>query len=96
MGCAEQTLKKLVRALLVSRVLYGINYLTSNKAERVSLEVLNREAMCAITGLPKSTKLEELYSIAGVNTLEALATENKLNQILRLQKTTAGRSILKD
>ncbi|XP_040078614.1 uncharacterized protein LOC120850234 [Ixodes scapularis] len=93
-GAQEHTLKKLVRALLISKTTYGINYLRLNNEQRKGLEVLNRMAMRVVTGLPKSTKIEELETIAGMNCLRDIAQEDKISQVLRLQKTTAGRNIL--
>lgn len=51
-------------------------------------------AMRVVTGLPKCTKIEELETIAGMNCLRDIAQEDKISQVLRLQKTTAGRNIL--
>ncbi|KAG0424057.1 hypothetical protein HPB47_000189, partial [Ixodes persulcatus] len=95
-GAQDQALKNMVKALLVPKATYGINYINLTKAQKNGLEALNREALRVITGLPKCTKIETLYQIAGFNTIEEIAKENKTGQVLRLQKTTPGREILKD
>ncbi|XP_042144178.1 uncharacterized protein LOC120848677, partial [Ixodes scapularis] len=41
------------------------------------------------------TKVEALYEIGGLNTIEEIAQENKISQNLRLEKTEPGRKILR-
>lgn len=86
----------MVKALLVPKATYGINYLRLTKAQGNGLEVLNREAIKVITGLSKYTRMEELYQIAGLNIIEEIARENKTSKMLRLQKTKSGKKILKE
>ncbi|KAG0436394.1 hypothetical protein HPB47_017967 [Ixodes persulcatus] len=85
---------KLVRALLVSGAVYGINYLRLTATQREKLEVLNRSAVRVITGLPKITHIKELHKAAQVNTIEEIAQEMKMKQYNRLEKTWHGRIIL--
>ena len=93
-GAQEHTLRRLVSALLVSKTMYGWNYLRLSRAQKDGLERLNNNARRLITGLPKCTKLEDLNEIADINRLNEIAAEDKLSQVLRLQKTPAGRKIL--
>ncbi|KAG0422955.1 hypothetical protein HPB47_001241 [Ixodes persulcatus] len=93
-GCQEDLLRRLVRALLVSRAVYGINYLRLTATQREKLEVLNRSAMRVITGLPEITPIKELHKAAQVNTIEDIAQEMKISQYNRLEKTWHGRIIL--
>lgn len=75
--------------------MYGWNYLRLSRAQKDGLERLNNNARRLITGLPKCTKLEDLIEIADINRLNEIAAEDKLSQVLRLQKTPAERKILK-
>ncbi|KAG0429852.1 hypothetical protein HPB47_023225 [Ixodes persulcatus] len=91
---AEDLLKKLVRSLLVSKVVYGLNYLRLIKTQEAALVVLNRKAMRVITGLPKFTPVEQLEAAAQINTLRDIAKEMVVGQENRLSRSPPGRIIL--
>ncbi|KAG0430759.1 hypothetical protein HPB47_022402 [Ixodes persulcatus] len=91
---AEDLLKKLVRSLLVSKVVYGLNYLRLTKTQEAALVVLNRKAMRVITGLPKFTPVEQLEAAAQINTLRDIAKEMDVGQENRLARSPPGRIIL--
>lgn len=93
-GEDENVLKTFLRAFLVSKVMYGMNYLRLTKTQQESAGRLNREAARVITGLPKFAKIPDLYENARINKLEDLAREYREIQITRLQTTNAGRAIL--
>lgn len=95
-GADEASLKTLVRALLVSKVLYGYNCFDLTKRERQKIETLHREALRVITGLPRFTPLHHLYEQASMNTIEDQAEANHAMHILRLEGTLAGRQILRE
>ncbi|KAG0415503.1 hypothetical protein HPB47_007312 [Ixodes persulcatus] len=94
-GAKEDILRTMVKAFLVPKATYGVNYLSLTRAQKNGLEALNREALRVITGLPRCTKVEALYEIGGLNTIEEIAQENKISQNLRLEKTEPGRKILR-
>ncbi|KAM7293571.1 hypothetical protein ISCGN_026701 [Ixodes scapularis] len=93
-GANECTLRMLVHALLTSKAMYGINYLRVTRAQKRKLEVLNREAMRVVTGLPRFAPIEELHKHSKINTLEDRAEIHRIAQVQRLERTRPGRAIL--
>ncbi|KAM7312934.1 hypothetical protein ISCGN_009838 [Ixodes scapularis] len=93
-GANECTLRMLVHALLTSKAMYGINYLRVTGAQKRKLEVLNREAMRVVTGLPRFAPIEELHKHSKINTLEDRAEIHRIAQVQRLERTRPGRAIL--
>ncbi|KAM7300606.1 hypothetical protein ISCGN_016214 [Ixodes scapularis] len=93
-GANECTLRMLVHALLTSKAMYGINYLRVTGAQKRKLEVLNREAMRVVTGLPRFAPIEELQKHSKINTLEDRAEIHRIAQVQRLERTRPGRAIL--
>ncbi|KAM7284348.1 hypothetical protein ISCGN_001442 [Ixodes scapularis] len=93
-GANECTLRMLVHALLTSKAMYGINYLRVTGAQKRKLEVLNREAMRVVTGLPRFAPIEELHKHSKINSLEDRAEIYRIAQVQRLERTRPGRAIL--
>ncbi|KAG0426635.1 hypothetical protein HPB47_026270 [Ixodes persulcatus] len=93
-GANKSTLRMLVHALLTSKAMYGINYLRVTGAQKRKLEVLNREAMRLVVGLPRFAPIEELHKHSRINTLEDRAETHRIAQVQRLERTRPGRAIL--
>lgn len=81
----EATLSTLVPAFLVSKAMYGYIFLRLTKKHKETLEVLIREAMRELTGLPRFTENGALIEHAQVNRLSDLADDHRQDQIERLQ-----------
>lgn len=93
-GAQDDTLRTLYRCLLESKAMYGYNYLHLTKGQENQLEILNRKAMRVITGLPKFTEITNLEKLAQINRLKDTAEERKASQLVRLQGTLSGRTLL--
>lgn len=94
-GATEKVTRTLALALLASKVLYAYNYNKLTQTQAQKLEVLNREAMRVISGLPRFAKIEDLHIHSKLNTLKERADALKEAQLDRLKTTEAGRDILR-
>ncbi|XP_042145519.1 uncharacterized protein LOC121835411 [Ixodes scapularis] len=87
-GANESALKNMIRALLITRVMYGFNFLRLRKTQIRKLEILNHSAMRVVTGLPKYTRLTDLRSAAQMNSLEDIAKESEEKSTRQTRKIT--------
>ncbi|KAM7283901.1 uncharacterized protein ISCGN_001006 [Ixodes scapularis] len=94
-GATENVAKRMVKALVVSRVVYGARHYWLNKGQWQKLETLNNQAMRVITGLPKFTPLGKLREQAGINKLHDVVTARTVAHSERLKLTGPGREIMK-
>ncbi|XP_040070255.1 uncharacterized protein LOC120843090 [Ixodes scapularis] len=94
-GATENVAKRMVKALVVSRVVYGARHYWLNKGQWQKLETLNNQAMRVITGLPKFTPLGKLREQAGINKLHDIVTARTVAHSERLKLTGPGREIMK-
>ncbi|KAG0412675.1 hypothetical protein HPB47_010193 [Ixodes persulcatus] len=93
-GAQEDLLRHLVRTLLVSKVVYGLNFLRLTRKQEATLVTMNRAAMRIVTGLPRFTRVEQLECVAQMNTIREIAGEMRISQAQRLSRTPQGRIIL--
>lgn len=93
-GTDESSLRTLVNGLLISKTMYGINYTYLTKKNWQKLEILHREALRVVTGLPKFTAKDVLYAQAQANRLDDIAEDRRIGQFQRLDSTNAGRRLL--
>ncbi|KAM7304784.1 uncharacterized protein ISCGN_014684 [Ixodes scapularis] len=94
-GASQDIAKKMVKALVVSRVCYGARHywLTARQWER--LEALNNHAMRVITGLPRFTPLVKLRQYAQLNKLHDVVEARRNAHDERLKTTPQGRGIMR-
>ncbi|KAG0430009.1 hypothetical protein HPB47_023093 [Ixodes persulcatus] len=71
-GAGTRTIRLLTQAVLTSKACYGATCFILTKAQHKQLEILHRECLRAITGLPRQTKTEELYRYSNLPTLQAI------------------------
>ncbi|KAG0434381.1 hypothetical protein HPB47_019149 [Ixodes persulcatus] len=93
-GAQDDLLRRLVRTILISKVVYGLNYLRLTKKQEAALTTMLRAAMRVVTGLPRFTQVDQLESIAQMNTIRDIADEMRVSQAQRLSRTPHGRIIL--
>lgn len=93
-GLGEREASRLVRAFVVSRIIYGTAYhrLTKGKVEK--LNVLIRKAYKTALGVPSSTSSCRLLELGVHNTVEELWEAQKLARMRRLNKTANGKWLL--
>lgn len=78
----------------MTKVIYGYSYLRLTRKHRETVEVVNREAMRVVTGLPRLTENVPLVEHAQMNRLAHLVEEHRQGQIERFRETRAGRKNL--
>ncbi|KAG0422877.1 hypothetical protein HPB47_001325 [Ixodes persulcatus] len=90
----EDLLRRLARILLVSKVIYELNFQNLTQTQETTLVTMNRATMRIVTSLPRFTRVDELERIAQMNTIQEIAEEQRISQALRLSRTPQGRTIL--
>ncbi|XP_077564421.1 uncharacterized protein LOC144179871 [Haemaphysalis longicornis] len=95
-GLKEHEGRKVVEALLISRIMYGLPYYYLTKTQHTKLEVILRNATRIITGTPRFTQNDLLYATGALNTLSEKIDTHHLAQTQRLQTSPQGRLILLD
>ncbi|KAG0410786.1 hypothetical protein HPB47_012098 [Ixodes persulcatus] len=93
-GAQEDLLRRLVRTILTSKVVYGLNYLRLTKNQEMALVTMMRAVMRVVTGLPRFTPVDQLERIAQMNTIREISDEMRISQARRLSRTPHGRIIL--
>ncbi|KAG0410934.1 hypothetical protein HPB47_011937 [Ixodes persulcatus] len=93
-GAQDDLLRRLVRTLLISEVVYGLNYLRLTKTQETTLITMLRAAMRVVTGLPRFTPVEQLERTAQMNNIREIAEEMRISQAQRLSRTPHGQIIL--
>lgn len=89
----DSTVRLLARSLLKSTAVYVYNYTNHTRIQKNKIEVLNRGAIRAVTGLPKFTRTQHLYTQVGLNTIADLAIAQQVAQEHRLRGAPAGRHL---
>lgn len=92
-GTGEKETRQLVQALFSSKMLYGYNYYYLTQRQR---DIVDKEAIRLIPGLPKHTWLPDLYAHGNLNKLEDVAEQLMSAQLTRLLGTKAGQAILQE
>lgn len=93
-GATTETLKLLTQAVLTSKVVYGAVCFDCTQAQLQQLEVLRRESLRVITGLPKHAKIEDLYKYAQLPPLTEIIRSRQEGHDFRRTSTRAGRALL--
>ncbi|XP_042147319.1 uncharacterized protein LOC121836478 [Ixodes scapularis] len=93
-GASEEIARRMVKALVVSRVCYGARHYWLTKAQWQKLEALNNQAKRIITGLPKFCPLGKLNEHAQINSLHETVVVRTVAHGERLKHTRQGRRIL--
>ncbi|XP_042143361.1 uncharacterized protein LOC115310606 [Ixodes scapularis] len=93
-GAGTRTIRLLTQAVLTSKACYGAACFVLTKAQLKQLEILHRECLRAITGLPRHTKTEELYRYSNLPTLQAIIETRVAGHQRRRTSTRAGQRLL--
>ncbi|KAG0413173.1 hypothetical protein HPB47_009671 [Ixodes persulcatus] len=93
-GAGTRTIRLLTQAVLTSKACYGAACFILTKEQHKQLEILHRECLRAITGLPRHTKTEELYRYSNLPTLQAIIETRVAGHQRRRTSTRAGQRLL--
>lgn len=94
-GAGEKTAKKLVTAVLVSKIAYAARFYRLTKTNLSRFKSMLNGARKTILGLPRHTSAEEVSKCIFLPELTDLMNQQKEAQLSRLQHTTEGRKIAK-
>ncbi|XP_077554114.1 uncharacterized protein LOC144168983 [Haemaphysalis longicornis] len=94
-GATTQVLRTLTQAVLTSKACYGAPCFALTKTQYDRLETLHRESLRVITGLPRHTRVEELYRYSQLPPLRAIITERVEGHNRRRAATRAGQLVQK-
>lgn len=95
-GLKEHEGRKVVEALLISRIMYGLPYHRLTKAQHSRLEATVRIAIRTITGIPRFAPSRLIDQMGVLNTLEERIPIHRDAQNQRLQTSQQGRRILQE
>uniref|UniRef100_A0A224Z9U0 Tick transposon n=1 Tax=Rhipicephalus zambeziensis TaxID=60191 RepID=A0A224Z9U0_9ACAR len=93
-GMKEKDTLRLLQALVLSRVTYGLPYHSLHRSEESQVDALIRSAFKAALGLPISTPTERLLALGIHNSYVELSAAVLISQRNRLSATSAGSAIL--
>lgn len=93
-GIKEDNLLRLFHAFLLSHVNYVASMHVWSAAEKAKLEVLIRQTVKKVLGLPSRTSTTKLEALGVHNKLDELIEAQRTAQISRLSSTGAGKAIL--
>lgn len=93
-GCPQRTAVSLHNATTAARVLFGLPYARPSPSAFNRLEALHRSGLRHALGIPPSTRSVAVLAEAKTLPLRLAATQKLLQQLARLHKTSAGRSLL--
>lgn len=92
-GATQAVAKRMVKALVVSRVCYGAIHYKITARQWKQLEALNNQAMRVITGLSRFTPLPKLKQYAQLNQIQDVVRARKDAHEACLWTTPQGRAI---
>ncbi|XP_042144107.1 uncharacterized protein LOC121834468 [Ixodes scapularis] len=93
-GAGTRTIRLLTQAVLTSKACYGDACFILTKGQYEQLEIVHREYLRAITGLPRHTKAEELHRYSNLPTLQAIIETRVSCHQWRRTSTRAGQRLL--
>ncbi|XP_040069721.1 uncharacterized protein LOC120842635 [Ixodes scapularis] len=93
-GCSERTLAAAHRALVASRALYRLPYMTPSQADRDKLEWVQKCGLRTAMGVPQAAGNEAVLREMGVDPFLRQAAVRQLQQLTRLSTSTASRWLL--
>lgn len=94
-GACTEVLRTLVTTVLTAKACYGAMAIDLTKAQMLKLEVLHRESLRVVTGLPRHAKVEDLHRYARLPSLEATLAARRDSNASRRTLTNAGRRIIR-
>ncbi|KAM7313827.1 hypothetical protein ISCGN_003614 [Ixodes scapularis] len=94
-GCTERTILAAQTALVTSRILYRLPYMSPSPTDLERLEQLRRQGLRTALGIPKAAKYTLVLQEAGLESLERQSWERSLFQLARLSTTHPGRWFLR-
>ncbi|KAM7312372.1 hypothetical protein ISCGN_009277 [Ixodes scapularis] len=94
-GCTERTILAAQTALVRSRILYRLPYMSPSPTDLESLEQLHRQGLRTALGIPKAAKNTLVLQEAGLESLERQSWERSLFQLARLSTTHPGKWFLR-
>ncbi|KAM7309477.1 hypothetical protein ISCGN_013108 [Ixodes scapularis] len=89
-GCAEQTILATQTALITSRILCRLPYMSPSPTDLERLEQLHRQGLRTVLGIPKAAKNTLVLQEAGLESLERQSWERSLFHMARLSTTDPG------
>lgn len=93
-GCSERTIAAAHAALVSSRILYRLPYMTPSRTDMEKLERLHRGGLRTAMGIPRASANEVVLREMGADPLRRQAMGRRLQQLARLATTTPGRRLL--
>ncbi|KAM7304186.1 hypothetical protein ISCGN_014086 [Ixodes scapularis] len=90
-GCSERTLAAAHRALVASRALYRLPYMTPSQPDRDKLKWVQRCGLRTAMGVPQAAENKAVLRETGVDSFSRQATVRQLQQLARLSTSTAAR-----
>ncbi|KAM7298513.1 hypothetical protein ISCGN_019108 [Ixodes scapularis] len=94
-GCTERTILAAQTALVTSRILYRLPYMSPSPTDLERLEQVHRQGLRTALGIPKATKNTLVLQEAGLELLERQSWGRSLFQLARLSSTHPGRWFLR-
>lgn len=94
-GMREEETLRLVQALVLSRITYGLPFHTLTKGEEQQIDTIIKGIYKTALNLPKNTSTERLNALGIFNTFSELVEAIHVSQTLRLQTTQAGQALLR-
>ncbi|CAN7982616.1 unnamed protein product [Ixodes hexagonus] len=95
-GMKEHELRKVIEALIYSRVMYHLRYVSLTKTQRAKLETALRKATRLALGVPRYAANQRVEATGIFNSLNDRVDMHKLGQEQRLKSSTQGRKILQN
>lgn len=93
-GMKEHELRKVIEALIYSRVMYHLPYISLTKTQQKKLETTLRKASKLALGVPRFTATYKIKDAGLFNSLDDRVDMHKLGQKQRLETSLQGRRIL--
>lgn len=93
-GMKEHELRKVIEALIYSRVMYHLPYISLTKTQQKKLETTLRKASKLALGVPRFTATYKIKDAGLFNSLDDRVDIHKLGQKQRLETSLQGRRIL--
>ncbi|KAG0421471.1 hypothetical protein HPB47_002637 [Ixodes persulcatus] len=94
-GCTERIILAAQTALVTSRILHRLPYMSPSPTDLEGLEQLHRQGLRTALGIPKAAKNNLVLHEAGLEPLERQSWERSLFQLARLSTTPPGRWFLR-
>lgn len=93
-GMREHEIRKVIEALVISRVMYAAPYMHLAKTQAANLDTQIRKAIRLALGLPRFAPLTKIQATGFLNTLDDRITVHRSAQQQRLSTSIQGRAIL--